>query len=299
MPAEGIELASKDEILSFAEILELATLFVELGIRKIRLTGGEPLVRKGIESLCENLSALQGIESLGITTNGVLLREKASALKRAGVQEVNISLDTLQPERFHKITMREEYNTVRNGILSALGVGFRSVKINTVVMKGFNDDELLDFVDFAISHSLNLRFIEYMPFLGNRWSKAQSLPYREMKDIVETKYNLIPIESSYPLQGPARDFQIDGTTAIIGFISTMSESTCTSCNRLRLTADGKLRNCLFSQSECDLKTLLRSGADDDHLKHAIMATTALKWESRPHVYELLRIQNRAMTAIGG
>jgi cyclic pyranopterin phosphate synthase len=299
MPAEGVELTRKNEILTFAEISRLTHLFAELGIRKVRLTGGEPLVRKGIESLCEDLSSIPGIQTLGITTNGVFLGDKASALKLAGVQEVNISLDTLRPERFHRITLREEYEAVRNGILSALAVGFRSIKINTVVMKGFNDDELLDFAEFAISHALNLRFIEYMPFLGNRWSEAQCWPYREMKDILETKYRLMPVESSEPLRGPARDFQIDGTEAVIGFISTMSEGACAFCNRLRLTSDGKLRNCLFSPSECDLKRLLRSGAGEHHLRQAIMATTALKWRSRPQVNELLQIQNRTMSAIGG
>jgi cyclic pyranopterin phosphate synthase len=299
MPAEEIDLSSKGEILTFAEIEKLASLFIELGIRKIRLTGGEPLVRRGIESLCESLAAISGLESLGITTNGVLLEKKAAALKQAGVREVNVSLDTLQPGRFRKITLRRNYSAVRKGILAALEARFQSVKINTVVIKGFNDDELLNFVDFAVSHSLNLRFIEYMPFLGNLWSQAKCLSYGDMKSIVESKYKLTPIGPTDTLHGPARDFRIDQTQATLGFITTMSENTCATCNRLRLTADGKLRNCLFSQSECDLKTLLRKDADEHRIKRAIIATTNLKWENRPKVEELLQIQNRTMRAIGG
>ncbi len=299
MPAEETELASKRDILSFDEIVELAALFAELGIRKIRITGGEPLVRRGIECLCEQLAAVRGIQSLGITTNGVLLSEKALALKQAGVREVNISLDTLQPERFLGIALRDEYDAVRAGIRAALENGFQSVKINTVVMKGVNDDELLDLVDFAALHSLNVRFIEYMPFPGNRWSQAQCLPCDAMKERIESKYKLAPLESRDALHGPAVDFRVEGTDAVVGFIATMSDSSCASCNRLRLTADGRLRSCLFSTFECDLKTLLRSGADGDLLQHAIAASTFLKWKGRPPIEELLNVQTRSMTAIGG
>lgn len=302
MPAEGIKLKPRDEILSFDEIETLARVFVDLGIRKIRLTGGEPLVRHGVEQLCERLAGIHGLDTLALSTNGTYLADKARALKAAGVQTLNISLDTLQAERFRYITFRDSFSGTLRGIEAALEAGFPSLKINTVVMRGFNDDELLDFVDFAIALSLNVRFIEYMPFLGNRWREADCVPCREMQERIERKYRLMPTETTIRLAGPAAEFRVDGTDAIIGFIPTMSEPFCGGCNRLRLTADGKLRTCLFASDGFDLKSMLRTGlrrVDRETVEYAIQSAVMMKWKQHPESDELTANQTRAMVAIGG
>ncbi len=166
-------------------------------------------------------------------------------------------------------------------------------------MKGFNDDELLEFVDFAKFFSLNLRFIEYMPFLGNQWSNVKLMAYREMREVIESRHRLLPLRREVSLEGPAKEFRVEGSGAIIGFITTLTEHFCHTCNRLRLTADGKLRNCLFAQGDADLKQLLRSGARRGIIESAIRSAVIQKWEQRPDMEDLLRTQDRAMVAIGG
>ncbi len=299
MPSEGIALKPRAELLTFDEIETLAKIFVELGIEKIRVTGGEPLVRNGVEKLCERIAKISDLKTLAITTNGVLLEEKAQQLKDAGVKNINISLDTLQRERFEHVALRGEFESVIRGIESALQVGFSSIKINVVVMRNFNDDELPDFVEFAKALSLNVRFIEYMPFLGNGWNEVQFVSYKEMKECISEKHELIPLTSDEVLPGPAKDFRIAGSNATVGFITTMSEHFCGDCNRLRLTADGKMRNCLFASGEIDLKHHLRSGASQAELSALIHKCVMQKWEKHPEAEELIGQQNRAMIAIGG
>lgn len=299
MPFEGIRLKPRDEILTFDEIETLARIFVDLGIKKIRITGGEPLVRTGVEELCARLAKISGLETLALSTNGVFLEKKASRLRRAGVSQLNISLDTLRAERFQHITFRTHHEEVLRGIEQALELDFDSVKINTVIMKGFNDDELLDFVEFAIALALNLRFIEYMPFWGNGWSDVQFLSYHEMRRIIETNYTLIPTQHTGGVCGPATEFRVEGTKAIIGFIPTMSQPFCNTCNRLRLTADGKLRNCLFAREDYDLKRRLRAGASTEVIQDMIRAAVILKWKQHPEADELIQMQNNVMVAIGG
>ena len=299
MPQGGVDLRPRKELLSFDEIATLAEIFVDLGIRKIRLTGGEPLVRKGVAGLCSRLSEIPAVERLGLTTNGVRLFEMAKPLKESGVQHLNVSLDTLRPDRFQLVALRMAFDNVLRGIDEAQSVGFPSLKVNTVVMRGFNDDELLEFVEFADVRALNVRFIEYMPFLGNGWNEVQFISYSEMKKIIESKYSLIPVKRDGSIQGPAKEFQVGGSNAIIGFITTMSEHFCVACNRLRMTADGKLRNCLFAREEVDLKRLLRAGASRDVIEDSIRAAVILKRERHPEVSELTSGQNRAMISIGG
>lgn len=299
MPAEGVEMQPHEELLTFDEIDALTRVFVDLGIHKVRLTGGEPLVRRDIEHLCRKLGKIPKLEALAISTNGVLLPEKAKALHWAGVEHINISLDTLRPDRFEYIAFRHKLEDVLRGIEAAYRAGFHSVKINTVVMKGFNDDELFDFVDFAKFFSLNVRFIEYMPFLGNCWDSVKLMPYSEMFEMITSRYQLVPVRDGSIFAGPAKEFRIDDCGAVIGFITTMTDRFCHSCNRLRLTADGKLRNCLFAEDEVDLKRLLRSGADRYEIESAIRSNVFQKWERHPDTHELLRQSNRAMVAIGG
>lgn len=299
MPPEGVPLKPRDELLTFAEIETLARIFVGMGIRKIRITGGEPLVRRGVTELCTTLGSIEGVQSLAITTNGVRLEEHIDALKHAGLTNINISLDTLRPERFNHITLRNEHAAVLRGIESALRAEIPSIKINTVVVKGFNDDELGDFVEFARALSLNIRFIEYMPFLGNGWSEGACMPAQAMHDALAAAYTLLPVHSSELLHGPAKEYRVADSTATVGFITTMSDQFCGSCNRVRLTADGKLRNCLFAQDGTDLKTLLRNGATNTEIEDAIVAAIMPKWEKHPDAAQLISLQDRAMVSIGG
>ncbi len=299
LPAHGIKLKPRVEILTYDEIEQLAGIFASLGVCKIRITGGEPLVRTGVEHLCSRLSALEGVETLAFSTNGTLLEEKARQLRDAGVHNINISLDSLRADRFETITLRSGHARALRGIESAIAEGFPSVKINVVVIRGFNDDELLDFVDFARALSVSVRFIEYMPFPGNNWSESQFIFSQEMKHQIETNYRLTPRENNDKVPGPAKEFQIDNSDASVGFISTMSEHFCGSCNRIRLTADGRLRTCLFAHDGVDLKRLLRSGASRNVIEDSICSAVLLKWEKHPEQDELISNQDREMTAIGG
>jgi molybdenum cofactor biosynthesis protein A len=299
MPAHGIALKPRSELLTYDEIERLSEILVSLGVRKIRITGGEPLVRSGIEQLCAGLSVLKGIDTLAISTNGTLLEKKARSLREAGVKNINISLDSLRGDRFEKITLRSVHTDVFRGIESAIEAGFPSTKINAVIIRGFNDDELLDFVEFARALSVSVRFIEYMPFPGNNWNQSQYIPFVEMKQRIESRYRLIPKKHDEIVPGPAKEFQIENSNASVGFITTMSEHFCGSCNRIRLTADGRLRTCLFANDGIDLKRLLRSGASRDVIEDSIRSGVLLKWEKHPGHEDLITNQDREMTAIGG
>lgn len=299
MPPHGIDLNPKEGLLTFDEIVELAEVFVDLGIKKIRLTGGEPLVRRGVEELCCRLAGIPGVQALGLTTNGVRLPEMANVLRKSGVRNLNVSLDTLRPDRFRQLALRTEFDSVLRGIEEAQAVGFPSLKVNTVVMRGFNDDELLDFVELANDRALNVRFIEYMPFWGNGWNEVQFMSYRKMKELIESRYHLLPVQRSDSIQGPAKEFQVAGSSAVIGFITTMSEHFCSNCNRLRLTADGRLRSCLFARDEVNLRRLLRADVTRDVVEDSIRAAVMSKWQKHPDASELVADQNRAMVAIGG
>jgi molybdenum cofactor biosynthesis protein A len=299
MPAHGIRLKPKSELLTFDEIVYVSEVLASLGIRKIRLTGGEPLVRTGVEDLCDNLAAVEGVETLALSTNGSLLQHKVKRLREAGLEEVNISLDSLREERFRKITLRARHADVLRGIEAAIAAGIPSIKINTVIIRGFNDDEIEDFTEFARALSLEVRFIEFMPFPGNGWSQTKCVPYREMKKAVERRYDLIPESPSAAVAGPAKVYSIKGNPGRIGFISTMSDRSCVSCNRVRLTADGRLRACLFAEDGVDIRRLLRSGASRDVIEDSVRSAVLLKWRERPGADSLLTEQDRAMTAIGG
>ncbi len=299
MPQHGIEPKPRSELLTYDEIERLSAIFSSLGVRKIRITGGEPLVRSGIEQLCGRLTALNGIEMLAISTNGTLLEKKAKLLYNAGVKNINISLDSLQEDRFKTITLRSGHADVLRGIESAIDAGFQSVKINSVIIRGFNDDELLNFVEFALALSVSVRFIEYMPFPGNNWMESQFISFYEMKHTIESKYPLEPVSRNEAIPGPAKEYKINNSNTTVGFITTMSEHFCGDCNRIRLTADGRLRTCLFANDGVDLKRLLRNGASRDVIENSIRAAVLLKWEKHPGHEELMTNQDRGMTSIGG
>ncbi len=297
MPFKGIVWKNKKEILTLEEICRVASIFVELGITKIRLTGGEPLVRRNVEALVRWLAELPGVEKLAMTTNGVLLREKAHALKAAGLKALNVSLDTLRRSRFEEIAKRDHWDDVMAGIEAALACEFDTLKVNCVVIKGFNDDEILDFVEFARDKPMNVRFIEYMPFPDNQWHKDGMLSFARMKEHIEQRYELVPLDTESG--AVAKDFAIGGRRGTVSFITSMSESFCESCNRLRLTADGSVKSCLFYAPEINLRGELRSGLDDAGLREMILSAVLQKPEAHPPMEELVGMANRAMVEIGG
>lgn len=265
------------EWLTFAEIERVIKVFGELGVSRIRITGGEPLVRKNIPDLAQRLSALPGIEDLSLSTNAIQLKRHAQALKNANVSRLNVSLDSLDPERFKTITNGGKLEKVINGLMAAKAAGFSPIKINTVLMKGVNDDEAEDLVEFCIEHDFALRFIETMP-IGNTGRDATNhyIDLQQVKSRLAQKYELIP--SMMPGGGPARYVKVAGTDLKIGFITPLSQHFCETCNRVRLSADGTLYLCLGQSDKVELRPLLREGISDTQLKQVIIDAIALKPE---------------------
>jgi GTP 3',8-cyclase len=262
MPPEGVEKVSHSDILSYEELLRIAEAAVSLGIEKVRVTGGEPLVRKGIVDFLERLASLPGLRELVLTTNGLLLPQMAPDLRRAGVKRLNISLDSLRPETFAQMTGGGDLRRVLEGIEAAGAAGFPPVKLNMVVMRGVNDDEILDFVELTEKRPVTVRFIEYMPSLKTPgWDKLV-FPGEEILRRVEERFELEPATKS-DSEGPSRDFRIRRGTGRIGVITAVSGHFCGDCNRIRVTAEGKARSCLFSDAETDLKPFLRQGGDEE------------------------------------
>jgi cyclic pyranopterin phosphate synthase len=297
MPPEGIDWQPKEQLLTYEEIHRMARVFVQLGIRKIRITGGEPMARQELERLLAMLSPLPGLETLAMTTNAVYLAPRARALKAAGLHQINISLDTLRPDRFIAIAKRDQFHAVMAGIEAALSVGFDSIKLNAVIMAGVNEDEVLDFVHFVADKPINLRLIEYMPFKDNQWSQAGVVPYARMRAEIERHFELIP--ATQDPSDVARDFVIPGHQGKVSFITSMTDSFCSTCNRLRLTADGSIKSCLFHPAETNVREALRRGASDAELAERIAFAVQLKEEAHPPMDELVSVDNRAMIQIGG
>lgn len=297
MPREGIDWMEKSEILSFEEIVRIARVAVEHGVRKIRVTGGEPLVRRDILHLFQKLGALPGLETLAVTTNGVYLKEMAGDLQRAGVSIVNISLDTLRRDRFFTLTYRDEFQSTLDGLHAALAAGFKKVKLNTVVMRGVNDDEVMDLVEFVRDKPINIRFIEFMPFAGNDWNADTLVPYRELISKLEERYVLKPMSPTDVAQ-TAKDFSIEGFLGTVSFITSMTESFCSSCDRLRITADGYFKPCLFSHKEISIRDVLRSGGSDEDIANVFFK--GLLTKAKDHVEaRAIEMPDRAMIQIGG
>jgi len=298
MPVAGIQAMSHRDILSYEEIHTVVMAAAELGINKVRLTGGEPLVRLGVPTLVEMLRQVDSVDDISLTTNGTLLSRYAAELKQAGLNRVNVSLDTLKPEKFKDITRsNSRLSDVLAGIEAAQEIGLSPVKINQVVMAGINDDEVLDFASRTISHGWHVRFIEFMPTAG---VGNVSLHFVSVGDIKRQLTPLGELEPCLPRvgNGPARYFRFPGSQGSVGFISPVSEHFCFHCNRLRLTADGRLRPCLLSDEEIDLKQPLRRGASREDLKGLIGAAVAKK----PLRHRLAEGQvplDRPMTQVGG
>jgi cyclic pyranopterin phosphate synthase len=277
MPSGGLIPIEHKEILSYEEILRVISIASNIGVRKIRITGGEPLVRRNVVYLIKSIKNIDGIEDLSLTTNGILLSRYAEELKKAGLNRVNVSLDTLNPERYRMITRGGDLDLVLNGIKAIERVGLNPIKINMVPIRGINSDEIRDFARLTLKSPYQVRFIEYMPFGSEEmWSPEKFISTEEIKSIVEGMGTLSPVKMRK--SGPARYFRLENAIGVIGFISPISNHFCNECNRLRLTADGKLRPCLFSETEIDLKPALRGGASDDEIKRLIRLSIEVKPE---------------------
>jgi cyclic pyranopterin phosphate synthase len=301
MPADGISLSPKDNIMTANEVFEIAKLFVAHGVTKIRLTGGEPLIRKDAPLILEKLTSLP--VELSITTNGIIVDRFITQLKSLNIKHINVSLDSLQEEKFKKITRRDYFKRVYKNIFLLLKEGFY-VKINCVLMKSFNEDEIIDFINLAKSHPLHIRFIEFMPFDGNKWNLDRLVSQQDILDSANkafNKENVIRLQDSP--NDTSRNYKIKDYAGTFAIISTVTNPFCDTCNRIRLTANGKLKNCLFSSSESDLLTSFRNGKSIEpiiskalQVKHkARGGMDTLEKFSNPKNYE----SNRSMIAIGG
>jgi cyclic pyranopterin phosphate synthase len=276
MPLDEYEWIQKSEILTYEEIARLARLFASLGAEKIRLTGGEPLVRKGLEELVAKLAVIEGIKDICLTTNAALLAEQATPLRQAGLRRINVSLDTLRPGRFQKIAQRGSIDSVLNGLFAAKREGFHPIKINAVIEKGVNDDEILDLVEFGREHGFPVRFIEYMDVGNtNHWQSDRLVSKKEILAIVASRFPLREVGRAEG-SAPAVDYASADAGVDVGVIASVTEPFCGGCTRARLTADGKLVTCLFSREGHDLKKLLRGGASDEE----ILAEIRGIWQAR-------------------
>jgi GTP 3',8-cyclase len=300
MPTEAMEWKPKPEILSYEEIIRLAELFVSLGVNKLRVTGGEPMVRRDLESLIERLARIEGVADLAMTTNAHFLRGRANALKVAGLQRITISLDSLEPERFALLTGRNELKQVLDGIDAALDAGLAPVKINSVVIRGINDDQSVKFAAFAREKGVHVRFIEFMPLdNGKVWRREMVVPGEEVRQRIHAVYPLERMPSENPSETARRWRFADGAPGEVGFINPVTQPFCGHCSRIRLTADGMIRTCLFSTVEHNIKALLRRWAPIEELLDFIVATVEKK-EDRHHINDPEFVQPlRTMSCIGG
>ena len=286
MPLDEYEWIDKREILTFEEITRLATLFVRLGVEKIRLTGGEPLVRKNLDQLVASLSRVDGLKDLCLTTNAALLAEQIDSLKRAGLKRVNISIDSLDPDRFRRMTKRGDLGKVMDGIFAARAAGLAPIKLNAVIERGVNDGDIIPLVEFSREHGFAMRFIEYMDVgNSNNWTSAKLVTKKEIIDKINARYPLREVGRNQG-SAPSVDYEFVDGEGDIGVIASVTEPFCSSCTRIRLTADGKIVTCLFSQLGHDVKARLRSGASDDEIGNFLSSI----WQQRTDRYSVERLQ---------
>jgi cyclic pyranopterin phosphate synthase len=301
MPAGGIEPFPHDEILRYEEIVRVARVAIGLGVRKIRLTGGEPLVRRDLPFLVRELSRLPGIEDLSMTTNGMRLAEFVETLKGAGLHRVNVSLDSLEPLRYKELTRGGDLERVWEGVMAAHQAGMRPIKINVVAIREMNADEILSFARLTLQWPFEVRFIEWMPLSeALPWGSGSFVPSEEILGTLRAEFSLEQV-SSVRGNGPARLFQILGGRGTVGVISPLTRHFCNTCNRLRLTADGKLRGCLFSDEELDLKRLMREEASDEQIQARLREAILNKPKEHPLHTRDSRVKKcmRPMNRIGG
>jgi len=286
MPLDEYKWIERQQVLSFEEIERLVRLFLDFGIQKVRLTGGEPLVRRDLHRLIARLAEVEGLSDISLTTNGALLAEQADALYTAGLRRINVSIDTLNKERFTALTKRGNLDDVLSGLFAAKRVGMSPIKLNAVIIRGTNDDEILALVEFARSNGLEMRFIEYMDVGNvNAWILEKTVT---KKEILETVHARFPVREVGRAHGsaPAVDYEFIDGAGEIGIIGSVTEPFCSSCTRVRLTADGKLVTCLFAETGFDLKSLIRSGASDEEIRSHV----AKIWTGRTDRYSDIRWQ---------
>lgn len=300
MPEENVQFRPRSEILTFEEIERFARVSAQLGVNKLRVTGGEPLVRSHLPNLIQRLVAIPGIEDVALTTNGVLLGDQAEALRAAGLHRLNVSLDTLDEETFFRLTRRRGLPQVLDGIAAAQRAGFDRIRLNAIAIRGVTEREIVPLATYARRHGLELRFIEFMPLDAEaRWDRQQVLSGEEIRQELEGEFGpLVPAPRTDPSQ-PAVDFQYADGAGRVGLIHPVSKPFCADCNRLRLTADGKVRNCLFSTAEWDARSPMRAGASDEELEELIREAVFHKKLSHGIDSPEFARPERAMYQIGG
>ena len=299
MPEEGMTWMKKDELLTFEEIARVVNIVARLGVNKIRLTGGEPLMRKELHLLVEQISRIAGIHDIAMTTNGYFLKEQAAVLSKAGLKRITVSMDSLDILTFAEVTRRDYFDKVWEGLETLQGLQFSPIKINVVLMRGVNDNEIEKFAELARTKPFIVRFIEYMPIgAGDTWDYSKVVPTREIIKRIEKQFpKLVPVE--YHGSQPADRFKFEDGIGELGFISSVSEPFCSHCNRIRITSDGKFRTCLFSLHETDLKSMLRSGKEDETISEAIIAAVWKKEEGHLINQPGFVKPERTMSQIGG
>ena len=297
--AEDVVFMDRSALLTFEEITHFVRVAAPLGIDKVRLTGGEPLLRRDLTELVRMLAEVPGLHDLGLTTNGLLLADQAQPLYDAGLRRINISLDTLDPGRFRQLTRRDGLERVVAGIHAARAAGFDPVKVNAVIIRGVNEQDVVPLARFAREHGLEMRYIEYMPIGADQWERDKVYFAHEMLEQIESAIAPLAPAEDYDPRAPAMEFRYADGRGGVGMIASVSRPFCTHCNRLRLTAEGKLRNCLFALDEVDVKPLLRERHDDAALAEAICRNVRAKWEG--HEINTARFVKplRTMHAIGG
>ncbi|MDP6657441.1 MAG: GTP 3',8-cyclase MoaA [Nitrospinaceae bacterium] len=299
MPADNVEFMPRDNLLSFEEITRVAQIGAGLGIKRLRLTGGEPLMRKDLPVLIRMLTQVEGIEDVAMTTNAFFLKDHAKALNEAGLKRLNISLDALDPEKFRHVNRRDCLKEVLEGIKISAEEGFKSIKINAVAMRNFSESEIMRLIEMGRSDGFEIRFIEFMPLDSDQtWERDKVLFGHEIIDLIKEKHELVPVENSLEI-GPASEYDFADGKGRIGIITAVSNPFCDHCNRIRMTANGKLRTCLFSANETDLKELIRGGASDEDIVKAIRDAVLIKEPGHKINLDDFERPQRAMHAIGG
>ena len=299
MPADNVEFMERSNLLTFEEIHRVVTVVSKLGINRIRLTGGEPLMRKDLPSLIKMINEVEGINDIAMTTNAYFLTDQAQSLKDAGLKRLNVSLDALDPEKFRDVNRRDCLQSVLDGLDAARNVGFKSIKINAVAVRNFSETEIMGLIEMGRSDGFEVRFIEFMPLDSDKvWERDKVLFGHEIVDLIKEKHELVPIDNSLEI-GPASESTFADGKGKIGIITAVSNPFCDHCNRIRMTADGKLRTCLFSENEHNLKDLIRNGATDATIAEAIQQAVLIKEPGHKINLKDFKQPDRAMHAIGG
>ena len=299
MPADNVEFMDRSNLLSFEEIQRVAQIVSRMGINRIRLTGGEPLMRKNLPVLIKMLNEVDGIDDIAMTTNAYFLKDQAQSLKDAGLKRLNVSLDALDPEKFRDVNRRDCLQSVLDGLDTARKVGFKSIKINAVAVRNFSETEIMSLIEMGRSDGFEIRFIEFMPLDSDKvWERDKVLFGHEIVNIIKENYELVPIDNSLEI-GPASEYNFADGKGKIGIITAVSNPFCDHCNRIRMTADGKLRTCLFSTKETNLKELIRSGATDETIIETLKQAVLVKEPGHKINLDDFERPSRAMHAIGG